>query len=162
MINISFGQTYSNVNTVNLSKGNFLNKDVVFIKSEKEIIYEKLMSEVIKYLGTPYLYGGTTDRGIDCSAFVQSVYYFAFDIQLPRTSISQSTEGTYVEKDSLEFGDLIFFKTTRKPIGHVGIYLGSGYFVHSGRSKGVSVTRLDKEYYVKKYVKGMRIGLDIK
>lgn len=162
MINISFGQIYSNVNTVNLSKENFLNKDVVFIKSEKEIIYEKLMSEVIKYLGTPYLFGGTTERGIDCSAFVQSVYYFGFGIQLPRTSISQSTEGKYVEKDSLQFGDLIFFKTTRKPIGHVGIYLYKNKFVHSGRKNGVSISNLDDEYYSKKYIKGMRIGLDIK
>lgn len=159
MLNISFGQSY--VNNVKLSKGNYIDKSILFIKSEEELKEEKLMMEVIEYLGTPYRYGGTSKKGIDCSAFVQTVYYLAFNITLPRTSINQFDEGRDIPFDSLQFGDLVFFKTTKRKVGHVGIYLDSNKFVHSGRSKGVSIANLTDEYYLKRFVKGKRIGIDI-
>jgi peptidoglycan DL-endopeptidase LytE len=111
------------------------------------------------FLGTPYQFGGSTVRGIDCSAFVAKIYQF-FDIQLPRTAREQSRIGMRVNRDELEAGDLIFFNTWRA-FGHVGIYIGNNEFIHasSGRSSGrnVRIDNLDKPYYNDHFVKAVRV-----
>lgn len=120
------------------------------------------MFKVIEYLNTPYLWGGTTKRGIDCSAFVQSVMYQALGIMIPRTSYEQSRVGEPVETENLQFGDLVFFDTMNKGrVTHVGIYLSDGYFVHSGSRTGVIVASLDSDYYSRTFLFAKRvIGLD--
>jgi peptidoglycan endopeptidase LytE len=125
----------------------------------------RLLVKVVKgFLGTPYRLGGSTVRGIDCSAFVAKVYQF-FDVSLPRTAREQAHVGKVVSKEELVEGDLVFFNTKRA-FGHVGIYIGNNEFIHasSGRStKAVRIDNLDKPYYNKRFIKAVRVkGIDNK
>ncbi len=112
------------------------------------------------FLGAPYRMGGATVRGIDCSGFVRKIYEF-FDVSLPRTAREQSTVGVRVDRDKLEAGDLVFFRTYR-PIGHVGIYIGNNEFVHASyKSRAVRIDNLDMPYFQKRYLHAVRVkGLD--
>jgi peptidoglycan DL-endopeptidase LytE len=108
------------------------------------------------FLGAPYRLGGSTVRGIDCSAFVRKMYQL-FDIALPRTAREQSNVGISVDKDELLEGDLVFFRT-RKPVGHVGIYVGNNEFVHaSSRDKVVRIDNLDSPYFQKRFIRAVRV-----
>lgn len=128
------------------------------VNNSSAINSDEVMYKVIEYLNTPYLWGGTSKRGIDCSAFVQTVMYQALGVALPRTSLEQSGVGAEVEVKDLKFGDLLFFDTMKKGrVTHVGIYLSDGYFVHSGSSTGVIVTSLEKETYAKSFLKAKRV-----
>lgn len=119
---------------------------------------EKVLLEVIKFLDTPYKYGGNTQKGMDCSAFTLQVYKNSLAIDLPRSTSQQFKLGNKIEKEELKFGDLVFFNTRRKSFpGHVGIYLGENQFVHASRSLGVTVSSLDAAYYKKRYVEARRI-----
>lgn len=112
------------------------------------------------FLGAPYRFGGATVRGIDCSAFVRKMYEF-FDISLPRTAREQSAVGIRVDRDELEEGDLVFFRT-KKPIGHVGIYIGDDKFVHASyKGKSVRIDSLNRPYFQKRFQRAVRVkGLD--
>ena len=112
------------------------------------------------FLGAPYRFGGSTLKGIDCSAYVRKMYEF-FDITLPRTAREQSIVGVSVEREELEEGDLVFFRTHR-PIGHVGIYIGNNKFVHASyKSKVVRIDSLDMPYFQKRFRRAVRVkGLD--
>ena len=119
-------------------------------------IQDKLEVEYQKYKGIPYKYGGTTKRGFDCSGFVNTVYFNAFNIDLPRTTTLISKQGEKVSKSKLKPGDLVFFRPSRKST-HMGIYTGSGQFMHSSTSKGVVKSRLDNVYWKGKYKYARRI-----
>ncbi|KXK04556.1 MAG: Lipoprotein SPR [Chlorobi bacterium OLB4] len=146
-----------NLESLSSSLTRIVTKDVSTTKEMDEVMFK-----VIEYLNTPYLWGGTTKRGIDCSAFVQSVMYQALGIMIPRTSYEQSRVGEPVETENLQFGDLVFFDTMNKGrVTHVGIYLSDGYFVHSGSRTGVIVASLDSDYYSRTFLFAKRvIGLD--
>ena len=119
---------------------------------------DEVMFKVIEYLNTPYLWGGTSKIGIDCSAFIQTIVYQALCITLPRTSLEQSNVGEPVDKSELKFGDLVFFDTMRKGrVTHVGMYLGNGFFAHSGSRTGVAVASLDDDFYTRTYLKAKRV-----
>lgn len=110
------------------------------------------------FLGAPYRFGGSSVRGLDCSAFVKKIYAF-FNVSLPRTAREQASVGKRISRSDLEVGDLVFFNTRRRAFGHVGIYIGNNEFVHAsaGRSKAVKVDTLDKPYYDKRFVKAVRL-----
>jgi len=116
-----------------------------------------LFVRVVKtFLGVPYKLGGSTLRGIDCSAFVKKIYEI-FNIELPRTSREQFSVGKKVEKDHLEEGDLVFFKR-RGNRAHVGIYIGDNQFVHaSSYNRQVKIDYLDAPYYSKRFLRGVRV-----
>ena len=119
---------------------------------------DEVMYKVIEYLNTPYLWGGTSKRGIDCSAFVQTVMYQALGVLLPRTSSEQSNVGADVQRSELKFGDLLFFNTMgRGRVSHVGIYMSDGYFVHSGSSTGVAVASLESDFYSRVFLRAKRV-----
>jgi lipoprotein Spr len=121
---------------------------------------EKVIMEIIKYLNTPYKYGGNSAKGIDCSAFTQTVFNNSLNISLLRSAREQYTRGGMIEeRDNLKFGDLIFFDTRRriKP-GHVGIYLGDNLFAHASRKLGVTISSLNENYYSQRYMGGRRMN----
>ncbi len=115
-----------------------------------------LVRVVRTFLGVPYKLGGSTLRGIDCSAFVKKIYEI-FNIQLPRTTREQFSIGKKVEKNQLEEGDLVFFRE-RGNRAHVGIYVGDNQFVHaSSYSREVKIDYLSTPYYSQRFLKGVRI-----
>ena len=121
-------------------------------------IREKMLMEIIKYLGTPYKYGGNTKAGMDCSAFTQIIFKDVFNLPLERSARLQYTQGNIVDKgEELKVGDLVFFNTRKrvKP-GHVGIYIGDNLFAHASTKKGVTITALDYDYYSRTYMGARR------
>jgi len=108
------------------------------------------------FLGVPYKLGGSTLKGIDCSALVKKIYE-VFNIQLPRTAREQFTAGKRVEKEQLEEGDLVFFRRAGNR-AHVGIYVGDNQFVHaSSHSREVRVDYLNTPYFSQRFLKGVRV-----
>ncbi len=106
------------------------------------------------WMGVSYKYGGRDKSGIDCSSFAGLLYQQIFNLQLPRTSVEQSSLITPSDRENLKEGDLVFFSLGKKRIGHVGVYLGGRKFVHASTKKGVTIDNLDYEYYLKRYVSG--------
>jgi len=119
----------------------------------------KLLSELVKFLDTPYLYGGNSKNGIDCSAFTQQVFDNSLSIKLPRTAREQFRIGKRIgDLEELKFGDLIYFDTSRIHYpGHVGIYLGENLFAHASSSQGVIISNLENSYYVNKFIGASRL-----
>ncbi|MGJ7030461.1 C40 family peptidase [Niabella hirudinis] len=120
----------------------------------------RLYRFIDEWLNTPYQWGGTTKRGIDCSALMQRLLAEVYDIYIPRTSYQQyftDNVERFARWESLAEGDLIFFKTIPgNPITHVGLYLGNGRFVNSA-SRGVTIENLRKPYWTERYVASGRL-----
>ncbi len=115
-----------------------------------------VISTAKKYIGVPYVWGGTTPSGFDCSGYTK--YVFAkHGINLPRTSAEQYNVGTYVAKANLKAGDLVFFTTYKAGPSHLGIYLGNGSFIHASSSKGVIISSLSNSYFAERYIGAKRI-----
>lgn len=112
-----------------------------------------LVEEALKWLGTPYRYGGTSRSGTDCSGMTMQVYVAALGIKLPRSSREQQKFCKSIKKSSLDAGDLIFFSTGRDKtrVSHVGMYIGDSKFIHASGSRGVIVSDINERYYVKNY-----------
>lgn len=118
-------------------------------------VIDNILTEAETYLGTPYRYGGTSRNGIDCSAFVLSVFGAAASLTLPRVAASQAQEGESIDKTELQKGDLVFFSHGRR-ISHVGIVEsisenGDVKFIHAATSKGVMVSSLSDSYWGPKF-----------
>lgn len=124
----------------------------------------EIMNEIMGWLGTPYHFGGSTRKGIDCSSFTQQIYRSIANIMLPRTARSQINVGERISKKNLQFGDLIFFNTRRRVfVSHVGIYLGDDLFAHASSRYGVYIGSLKSTYYNKRFIEGRRLtSADIK
>lgn len=118
-------------------------------------IDNRMLDEIDSWIGTPYLYGGNSRSGVDCSAFTQSVYR-AVDIEIPRTASQQAAASENINPSELKFGDLLFFNTSGSGISHVGIFIGNGFFVHSSSSRGVVRESLSKKYYANRIVSAGR------
>lgn len=114
-----------------------------------------IVSTALSLQGVPYVFGGTSRNGFDCSGFTQYVYK-ASGISIPRTSYTQYNTGSSVSKEELQPGDLVFFTTYSKGASHVGIYIGNGSFVHASDS-GVRTTSLNDSYYKSRYLGARRV-----
>jgi cell wall-associated NlpC family hydrolase len=111
-------------------------------------------------LGTPYKFGSADpQKGIDCSGLVHYVYKQSSDLDLPHSAKELSQTGDHVAKNDLQPGDLVFFKTLRKRISHVGIYAGDGKFIHASSKYGkeVMMSELDDGYWAKHYAGARRV-----
>lgn len=110
--------------------------------------------------GVPYVSGGSSPRGFDCSGFTQYIYG-QLDIAIPRTCDAQLGAGLIIAKENLRCGDLVLFQRTTSHPGittHVGIYLGDGKLIHAG-SRGITVVDLESSYFKEHYLCARRIIL---
>ena len=121
---------------------------------------EKIVATAKKYLGVPYVWGGASPSGFDCSGLV----YYVFKVNgysMYRTPEDQYRQGTYVSRNNLQPGDVVFFYNTVPGTGisHVGIYIGDGQFIHSPNSRSVvSIARLDNTYWNQHYYGARRMS----
>ncbi|WP_319381452.1 NlpC/P60 family protein [Thiomicrorhabdus sp.] len=126
-----------------------------FMKERLSNLKSSLMKIYGSWKGTPYKWGGTSKKGVDCSGFVQATYRSAFKYKLPRTTRTQIKQGIYVERKDLRVGDVLFFKTGPN-LFHNGIYLGNNEFMHASTTYGVKISRVDSRYWKKRYLKARR------
>lgn len=119
-----------------------------------------LRGVIDSYLGVPYLWGGTTRAGMDCSALTRAVYREAFGVELPRTSTQMFRLGRPVSGESgLRPGDLVFFRleASGPGVSHVGIYLGDGRFAHASVDRGGVIDELGSPFFGGRYAGARRV-----
>jgi len=116
----------------------------------------RIVQTSLQYIGVPYVFGGTTPGGFDCSGFTRYVFANA-GISLPRTADAQYEVGTPIAYDDLIAGDLVFFSTYTYGASHVGIYMGDGQFINASSSRGVSIASLNSSYWSAHYIGARRI-----
>lgn len=119
---------------------------------------DQLQAFFLDWQGTPYRFGGESKLGIDCSAFVQKAFIYAFNHALPRTTLAQVEHSVAVDWQQKQRGDLLFFKTAPSQY-HVGIYLSGKQFMHASTSKGVIVSRLDNPYWASRFWQVRRVTM---
>ena len=126
--------------------------------SEPNRSADTLVQTALACRGTHYVRGGSSRGGFDCSGFTR--YVFAkYGVSLPHSSSAQAGAGRSVSRDELQPGDLVFFQTNSRGISHVGIYIGSGNFVHAAsRGRGVTVDSLSSSYYGSRYRGARRVS----
>jgi lipoprotein Spr len=114
---------------------------------------------IYHWLGKPYKLGGRTEKGIDCSQFNKRLYNDVYKIQLENVCYRQWEQTQRIKKDSLQIGDLVFFRSRQSPSGwHCGTYLGGTLFVHAAnRFEGVKVSSLLEPNYKNAYKGAGRI-----
>ena len=120
---------------------------------------QEIADYALQFVGYPYVYGGSSPKGFDCSGFTSYVYK-QFGYSLQRTASGQLDNGYAVSMGELQPGDLVIFKKggSSKPASHVGLYIGNNQFVHASTSKvGVIVSGMDEAYYTTGFVGGRRL-----
>lgn len=121
---------------------------------------QEIVEYAKQYLGYPYVYGGAGSSSFDCSGFTMYVYK-NFGYSLSHSARAQSKMGTYVEKENLQPGDLVFFLDyeTMDDIGHCGIYIGDGNFIHASSGTGycVKISTLLSGSYDRRYATARRL-----
>lgn len=118
----------------------------------------KLYSFLKEWWNVPYSWGGTTKKGIDCSAFVRQMYKTLHGENLPRTAREQYAVSNKISRSSLSTGDLLFFKN-RRGVWHVGYYLFDSLFAHSSSNeKGVTISNLNTGSYKKTWFSQGRLN----
>ena len=116
-----------------------------------------LYAAIDSWYGTPYLYGGCSTSGVDCSCFVGKIFKSVYGANLHRTANDiQLDMAKMVSRDALREGDIVFFTNSNGKVSHVGIYLKDDLFVHSSTSNGVTISSLDNSYWKKHFYKGGR------
>lgn len=112
-----------------------------------------LLDEAYAWIGVPYLYGGTTRKGADCSGFVVAVFDEALGIKLPRVSREQGEHCKEIKKSDLRPGDLVFFCTGKDKhrVSHVGIYVGDNNMIHASSKIGICIAPIDSKYFAEHY-----------
>ena len=120
---------------------------------------QEIASYALQFVGYPYVYGGSSPSGFDCSGFTSYIYK-QFGYSLNRSASNQLDNGTAVSMSELQPGDLVIFKkgSSSKRATHVGIYIGNSQFVHASTSRvGVIVSGMSEAYYTTGFVGGRRI-----
>lgn len=133
-----------------------LGKSMPEVSRGSNYIARRVVSNSMNYLGVPYVFGGTTPSGFDCSGYVRYVFANA-GIYLPRTADAQYEVGYPVSTGELQAGDLVFFSTYEVGPSHVGIYLGDGDFINASSSQGVSISSIYSSYWGSCYIGARRV-----
>lgn len=119
---------------------------------DNDPLRNRLAETAHSYLGVPYLWGGTSEKGFDCSGLAQAVFRLN-GLCLPRSSREQFDAGTPVPMGDLRKGDLVFFDINASgQVSHVGVYIGDGMFIHApGRGRGICAERLSQTYFQQRW-----------
>ena len=117
---------------------------------------DRVLGIANQYLGVPYVFGGNTPSGFDCSGFTRYVYS-AVGIDLPRMADDQYAIGSYVSSSMLQPGDLVFFTTYAPGVSHSGIYIGNDQFISATTSGGVAIANLHSSYWESRYIGAKRV-----
>ena len=151
------GQTPSSDEPINITlRLNDGNAQPSGFSSSFQQAAQTLSNLALKFLGTPYRWGGTTPAAFDCSGFTRYIYT-KLGIKLPRTAREQYKTGQVVKSGNWKPGDLIFFDMMKGYVSHVGMYLGNLRFIHACSPKtGVRIDSLTKHKYKKCYVGARR------
>lgn len=121
-----------------------------------------LYDTIATWLGTPYRYSGSCEKGIDCSGFVNVLYDRVFGKRIGARNSAEIYSSVYkLDLSELKEGDLVFFRIYRKRISHVGLFLGNNKFVHASTSKGVIISDLNEPYYRKYFAGAGRLKSDV-
>ena len=120
---------------------------------------DELIGSAMGLLGVSYRFGGTSvSSGFDCSGFMQHIFRKTMQVNLPRTSAEQARMGVGVSRSELQPGDMVFFRTSRGRISHVGLYIGNNRFIHAPRTgKSIEITSLSNKYWNSRYALARRI-----
>jgi lipoprotein Spr len=138
------------VNLSDIEKANWLQikyslKMDIAVEEIKNI---PLLQKIDEWWGTPYVLGGSSKNGVDCSYFTLDVMRDIYKVNLKRTAAEQYEQSVKIEWNNLKEGDLIFFKSDgRRRISHVGIYLANNKFAHASTSQGVTIGDLTDPYW---------------
>lgn len=133
------------------------------IKFYSIIEAKKILKEAKSYLGTPYISGGNSKLGIDCSSFIYNIFNQVYNIILPKLSYKQAKKGNIISINNLKIGDLLFFSTkiTQKKINHVGIIIAIKnkdiLFIHASSSNGVIISNIRDQYWRIRFILARRI-----
>ncbi len=146
------GSGIENCSALQFKYAQLLDMDVESITNQ--VLYEFIE----KWWATPYRYGGATQKGVDCSAYSGTLLHDVYGLVTVRTARDQYEACEKIDKQDLQEGDLVFFKT-RRGVNHVGVYLRNGYFTHASVGNGVTISNLDEPYYKKKYTGGGKIAV---
>jgi peptidoglycan DL-endopeptidase LytE len=134
---------------------NTQSKSTSTVKSVKvNANYSSIIQTAYAHVGTPYVWGGSSPGGFDCSGFLQYIHS-VHGITIPRTVSDIWNFGAPV--DSLSVGDLVFYETYKPGPSHAGIYIGNGQFIHAGMD-GVEVSSMSESYWQSRYLGAKRIG----
>ena len=116
---------------------------------------QSILGTANQFIGVPYVFGGSTPAGFDCSGFTRYVYSAA-GIDLPRSADEQYLVGRFVDYSDLQPGDLVFFTTYTSGVSHAGIYLGDNKFI-SATNSGISIDNMRSGYWSARYVGARRV-----
>ncbi|MBN2355699.1 C40 family peptidase [candidate division KSB1 bacterium] len=119
--------------------------------------FTNFKEQVRLFWQTPYLWGGASSNGADCSGLVYVIYRNGLGITVPRSTHELFSGGKSISKGALRLTDLVFFTLqSRTHPDHVGIYIAKGFFLHASVSRGVTLSHLDDPPYKKKYLGARR------
>lgn len=144
---------------VNCNPSNRDTKVLPTVSADQALELRNLIRETgKKYIGVPYVWGGSSPRGFDCSGFTQYVFR-KNGYELHRSALQQLQDGIIISKEDLQCGDLIFFTGTVHSgsyASHIGIYIGNGQMIHAG-SRGIAVVSIYDNYYTKHFLCARRV-----
>ncbi|SDE83801.1 C40 family peptidase [Sporomusa acidovorans] len=133
-----------------------MGRDIPASRDSSTASVRRIVQTSMRYMGVPYVFGGTSPSGFDCSGFTR--YIFAQSgIYLPRMADEQFEVGRYVSYGRLQPGDLVFFSTYTSGVSHSGIYIGDGRFISATSSRGVAIDSMDSSYWGPRYIGARRV-----
>lgn len=146
-----------NITINQLMEWNNMNNQILYVGQTLTLVKpevsmstaQQLIITAKQYMGVPYVWGGGTPSGFDCSGFLNYVFT-KHGISIPRTVATIYEKGTFV--NTPQIGDLVFFETYKPGASHAGIYIGNRQFIHASSSKGITISSMDNVYWSPRYI----------